>query len=38
MNVGLQDENGGYIITKYLLEKGYEKIYVCARKMPVCGS
>ena len=32
VNVGLQDENGGYIMTKYLLEKGYEKIYVCARK------
>ena len=32
VNVGLQDENGGYIMTKYLLERGYENIYVCARK------
>ncbi len=32
VNVGLQDKKGGYIMTKYLLEKGYESIYVCARK------
>ena len=32
VNVGLQDENGGYIMTKYLLEREYENIYVCARK------
>lgn len=32
VNVGLQDENGGYIMTKYLLERGYDNIYVCARK------
>ena len=25
VNVGLQDENGGYIMTKYLLETSYEK-------------
>jgi transcriptional regulator len=32
VNVGLQDKKGGYIMTKYLLEKGYESVYVCARK------
>lgn len=32
VNVGLQDENGDYIMTKYLLERGDENIYVCARK------
>lgn len=32
VNVGLQDENGGYIMTKHLLEKGYKNIYVCSRK------
>ena len=32
INVGLQDENGGYMMTKYLLECGYDNIYVCSRK------
>lgn len=32
VNVGLQDENGGYMMTRYLLEQGYENIYVCSRK------
>lgn len=32
VNVGLQDENGGYMMTKYLLECGYQDIYVCSRK------
>lgn len=27
--VRLNDEKGGYLMTKYLLEKGYETIYVC---------
>lgn len=31
-NVGLQDENGGYMMTKYLLECGYQDIFVCSRK------
>lgn len=30
VNIGLDDENGGYIMTKYLLEKGYRHIKVCA--------
>ncbi|MGN1197862.1 MAG: LacI family DNA-binding transcriptional regulator [Acetatifactor sp.] len=32
INVGLQDEKGGYMMTKYLLECGYQDIYVCSRK------
>lgn len=30
INVGLDDESGGYQMTKYLLECGYEHIKVCA--------
>ena len=30
VNVGLDDESGGYQMTKYLLECGYELIKVCA--------
>ena len=30
INIGLDDERGGYEMTKYLLEKGYEHIKVCA--------
>ena len=30
INVGLDDESGGYQMTKYLLEFGYEHIKVCA--------
>ena len=29
-NIGLDDESGGYQMTKYLLESGYEEIKVCA--------
>lgn len=32
VNVGLKDEEGGYLMTKYLLECGYQDIRVCARK------
>lgn len=31
-NIGLDDESGGYLMTRYLLEKGYRRIYVCASK------
>ena len=30
LNIGLDDESGGYLMTKYLLECGYEHIQVCA--------
>lgn len=30
VNIGLDDYNGGYLMTKYLLEKGYQHIKVCA--------
>lgn len=30
VNIGLDDESGGYQMTKYLLECGYEHIKVCA--------
>ena len=30
INIGLDDESGGYQMTKYLLECGYEEIKVCA--------
>ena len=30
LNIGLDDESGGYLMTKYLLECGYEYIQVCA--------
>lgn len=30
VNIGLDDESGGYMMTKYLLECGYEHIKVCA--------
>lgn len=30
VNIGLDDQSGGYLMTKYLLEKGYEHIKVCA--------
>ena len=30
VNIGLDDESGGYLMTKYLLECGYEHIKVCA--------
>lgn len=30
VNVGLDDQSGGYLMTKYLLEKGYQHIKVCA--------
>ncbi len=30
VNIGLDDESGGYLMTKYLLECGYEHIQVCA--------
>lgn len=30
VNIGLDDESGGYLMTKYLLECGYEQIKVCA--------
>lgn len=29
-NVGLQDEMGGYLMTKYLIESGYQKIFALA--------
>lgn len=29
-NIGLDDESGGYMMTKYLLECGYEHIKICA--------
>ena len=29
-NIGLDDRMGGYLMTNYLLEQGYESIYVCA--------
>lgn len=29
-NIGLDDENGGYVMTKYLLERGYRHIKICA--------
>lgn len=28
-NIGLDDERGGYLMAKYLIERGYETIYVC---------
>ena len=31
LNIGLDDESGGYLMTKYLLECGYEHIQVCAQ-------
>ena len=31
-NIGLRDDNGGYMMAEYLLECGYRDIYVCARK------
>ena len=31
-NVGLDDLEGGYLMTQYLLNCGYENIYVCASK------
>ncbi len=30
INIGLDDESGGYLMTKHLLECGYEHIQVCA--------
>lgn len=30
INIGLDDESGGYQMTKYLLECGYEQIKICA--------
>lgn len=30
VNIGLDDQSGGYLMTKYLLEKGYQHIKVCA--------
>lgn len=30
INIGLDDESGGYMMTKYLLECGYEHIKICA--------
>lgn len=30
VNIGLDDESGGYQMVKYLLECGYEHIKVCA--------
>lgn len=30
VNIGLDDESGGYLMTKHLLEKGYQHIKVCA--------
>ena len=32
VNVGLQDENGGYMMTNYLISKDYDNIFVCSRK------
>jgi LacI family transcriptional regulator len=31
-NVGLQDKEGGYLMTKYLFQSGYESLYVCISK------
>lgn len=30
VNIGLDDQSGGYLMTKHLLEKGYQHIKVCA--------
>ena len=42
LNIGLDDESGGYLMTKYLLECGYEHIQVCAGRdngpFPLHGS
>lgn len=32
INIGLDDESGGYQMTKYLLECGYEHIKICASR------
>lgn len=32
VNIGLDDEDGGYQMTRYLLECGYEEIKICARR------
>lgn len=30
LNIGLQDEEGGYLMTKYLIQSGFEKILILA--------
>ncbi len=32
LNIGLDDINGGYLMTQYLLKCGYENIFVCATR------
>lgn len=31
-NFGIENEEGGYLMTRYLLEQGYQNIFVCSHK------